>query len=62
MKRASETQEPETTDAILVERVLPLAVKRLITIQAVALLTDAAKLLCDTNRSLLVVCNVGWSL
>jgi len=57
MKRASETQEPETTDAILVERVLPLAVKRLITIQAVALLTDAAKLLCDTNRSLLVVCN-----
>jgi signal-transduction protein with cAMP-binding, CBS, and nucleotidyltransferase domain len=42
---------------VLVERVLPIAVKRLNTIQAGALLTDAAKLLCDTHRSLLVVCN-----
>ena len=42
---------------MLVERVLPIAVKRLNTIQAGALLTDAAKLLCDTHRSLLVVCD-----
>jgi CBS domain-containing protein len=42
---------------MLVERVLPIAIKRLNTIQADALLTDAAKLLCDTHRALLVVCN-----
>jgi CBS domain-containing protein len=42
---------------MLVERVLLIALKRLNTIQAGALLTDAAKLLCDTHRSLLVVCN-----
>lgn len=42
---------------ILVERVLPIALKRLNTIQAGALLTDAAKLLCDTHKALLVVCN-----
>jgi CBS domain-containing protein len=42
---------------MLVERVLPIAVKRLNMIQAGALLPDAAKLLCDTHRSLLVVCN-----
>jgi CBS domain-containing protein len=48
---------PGKTDAMLVERVLPLALKRLNTIQTGALLTDAAKLLCDTHRALLVVCN-----
>jgi signal-transduction protein with cAMP-binding, CBS, and nucleotidyltransferase domain len=42
---------------MLVERVLPVAAKRLNTIQAGAFLKDAAKLLCDTHRSLLVVCN-----
>jgi CBS domain-containing protein len=42
---------------MLVERVLPVAVKRLNTIRAGALLADSAKLLCDTHRSLLVVCN-----
>jgi CBS domain-containing protein len=42
---------------MLVERVLPIALKRMNTIQADALLTDAAKLLCDTHRVLLVVCN-----
>ena len=42
---------------MLVERVLPIALKRLNTIQAGAFLTDAAKLLCETHRSLLVVCN-----
>jgi CBS domain-containing protein len=42
---------------MLVERVLPTALKRLNTIQVGAFLTDAAKLLCDTHKSLLVVCN-----
>jgi len=42
---------------MLVERVLPIAIQRLNTIQAGALLTDAAKLLCDTHKALLVVCN-----
>jgi CBS domain-containing protein len=42
---------------MLVERVLPIAVKRLNTIQTGALLTDAAKLLRDTHKALLVVCN-----
>ena len=42
---------------ILVESVLPIAIQRLNTIQAGALLTDAARLLCDTHRSLLVVCS-----
>ena len=42
---------------ILVERVLPIALKRLNTIKVGALLTDAAKLLCDTHKALLVVCN-----
>ena len=42
---------------MLVDRVLPIALKRLNTIQADALLPDAAKLLCDTHKSLLVVCN-----
>jgi CBS domain-containing protein len=42
---------------MLVEHVLPIAAKRLNTIGTGALLTDAAKLLCDTHRSLLVVCD-----
>jgi signal-transduction protein with cAMP-binding, CBS, and nucleotidyltransferase domain len=42
---------------MLVERVLAIALKRLNTIQAGALLTDAAKLLCDTHKALLIVCN-----
>ena len=42
---------------MLVERVLPIALKRLNTIQAGASLTDAAKLLCDTHKALLVVCD-----
>jgi len=42
---------------MLVERILPIALKRLSTIQADALLTDAARLLCETHISLVVVCN-----
>jgi CBS domain-containing protein len=43
---------------MFVESVLPVAVKRLNTIQTGALLTDAAKLLCETpHKALLVVCN-----
>ena len=43
---------------MFVETVLPVAVKRLNTIQTGALLTDAAKLLCETpHKALLVVCN-----
>jgi CBS domain-containing protein len=47
---------------MLVERVLPIALKRLNTIPIGALLTDAAKLLCDTHRSLLVVCNADGAM
>ena len=51
---AEKTRKPGN----LVERVLPIAVKRLNTIQTGALLTDAAKLLCETpHKALLVVCN-----
>jgi CBS domain-containing protein len=42
---------------MLVERVLPIARERLITIRRNALLKDAAKLLCDTQGGLVVVCN-----
>jgi signal-transduction protein with cAMP-binding, CBS, and nucleotidyltransferase domain len=40
-----------------VEDILAVARDRLITIHTDALLTDAAKLLCDTHRALLVVCD-----
>ena len=40
-----------------VETILPVALQRLITIQADASLADAAKLLCDTHRALVVVCD-----
>jgi CBS domain-containing protein len=40
-----------------VEELLPVARQRLITVQVDALLTDAAKLLTDTHRALLVVCD-----
>jgi CBS domain-containing protein len=40
-----------------VETILPVALQRLITIQANASLVDAAKLLSDTHRALVVVCN-----
>jgi len=40
-----------------VERILPIALQRLITIQADVLLPDQAKLLSNTHISLLVVCN-----
>jgi CBS domain-containing protein len=42
---------------VLVERILPIALQRLITIRNDALLTDAAKLLSSTHISLVVVCN-----
>jgi CBS domain-containing protein len=42
---------------MLVERILPIALKRLSAIRADAFLTDAAKRLCDTHISLVVVCN-----
>ena len=40
-----------------VETILPVALQRLITIQADAPLVDVAKLLCDTHRALVVVCD-----
>jgi CBS domain-containing protein len=39
-----------------VEDIAPVAKQRLSTIQADALLTEAARLLCDTHRALLVAC------
>ena len=42
---------------MLVERGLPIALQRLITIRDDALLTEAAKLLSGTHPSLVVVCN-----
>ena len=42
-----------------VESILPLALQRLITIQSDASLADAAKLLCDTHKALVVVCDPG---
>ena len=42
---------------MLVERILPIALKRLRTIEPDAILPDAAKLLSDTHISLVVVCN-----
>ena len=44
---------------MLVERILPTALKRLRTVQADAALTEAAKLLSNTHTSLVVVCNLG---
>jgi CBS domain-containing protein len=44
---------------MLVERLLPITLKRLITIPHDALLPAAAKLLSETQMSLLVVCNPG---
>jgi CBS domain-containing protein len=52
-----ETQKAGKADAMLVESILPIALKRLSTIRADASLTDAAKLLCDTHISLVVVCS-----
>ena len=43
---------------MLVERILPTALKRLSTIQADAVLTEAATLLSNTHISLVVVCNL----
>lgn len=40
-----------------VESILPVAQQRMITVQADASLVDAANLLSDTHRALLVVCN-----
>jgi CBS domain-containing protein len=40
-----------------VESILPLALERLVTIQANASLADAAKLLGETHKALLVVCD-----
>jgi CBS domain-containing protein len=42
---------------MLVERILPIALERLSTIEADAILPDAAKVLSDTHKSLVVVCN-----
>jgi CBS domain-containing protein len=42
---------------VFVERILPIALQRLITIPDDALLTDAAKLLSSAHISLVVVCN-----
>lgn len=44
-------------NSMRVETILALARDRLVTIQADALLTDAAKLLCETHRALVVVCD-----
>ena len=42
---------------MLVESILPVAKQRMITVQTDASLVDAANLLSDTHRALLVVCN-----
>jgi CBS domain-containing protein len=52
-----EAHELGKMHAMLVESILPIALKRLSTIQADSFLTDAAKLLSDTYISLVVVCN-----
>jgi CBS domain-containing protein len=44
-------------DVMQVETILPVARQRLITTQTGASLADAAKLLCETDRALLVVCD-----
>jgi len=44
-------------DTMLIERILPTARERLATVSDNALLKDAAKLLCQTHTSLVVVCN-----
>ncbi len=43
---------------MLVERILPTALKHLCTVQADAALTEAAKLLSNTHISLVVMCNL----
>jgi CBS domain-containing protein len=47
----------EKQDAMHVEKILPIALQRLITIDTETGLADAAKLLCDTHKALLVVCD-----
>jgi CBS domain-containing protein len=42
---------------MLVEQILPVALRRLVTIQSDSALTDIAKLLSNTHISLVVVCN-----
>lgn len=51
-------QHPVRTSPMRVASILSIARERLVTVQADALLTEAAKLLCDTHRALLVVCDV----
>ena len=47
---------------MLVERILPVALRRLVTIQADAALTDVAKLLSNTHISLVVVCGADGAM
>jgi CBS domain-containing protein len=47
---------------MFVESLLPVARGRLTTVQADALLTDAAKLLCGTHNALVVVCNADGAM
>ena len=49
----------EETGVMSVERMLPVARERLVTIRDNALLMEAAKLLGDTKNKLVVVCNDG---
>jgi CBS domain-containing protein len=51
-------QHPVRTSPMRVASILSIARERLVTVQADALLTEAAKLLCGTHRALLVVCDV----
>jgi signal-transduction protein with cAMP-binding, CBS, and nucleotidyltransferase domain len=55
--RDLENRQTRKADAMLVERILPIAAKRLSTMQVDADLADAARLLCETHISLVVVCN-----
>jgi CBS domain-containing protein len=50
-------EHPVRTNPMRVASILSVARERLVTIQADALLTEAAKLLCGTHRALLVVCD-----
>src|SRR3954463_10931387 len=50
-------EHPVRTNPMRVVSILSVARERMVTIQADALLIEAAKLLCSTHRALLVVCD-----
>jgi CBS domain-containing protein len=56
-RRAFQTGSENKDNPMRVQSILPVAKQRMITVQADASLVDAANLLSDTHRALLVVCN-----